>query len=565
MDEQQTENSKPQTANASLRVIPIGGLGEFGMNLMVYELEGSLIVVDCGMMFPDAATLGVDVVIPDMTYLYERAEKVAGIFLTHGHEDHIGAVPFLAAKVKAPVFGSALTLGFVEDKLREFGMEKEVELRLLRPRDVVAVDGFEVEAIHVTHSIVDSLGLAIRTPLGVIIHTGDFKLDQTPIDGVPTDLARLARYGEEGVLLLASDSTNAAYPGFCRSEGVVTGALDDVFAKARGRIIVTTFASHIHRIQQIVDAARRFNRRVFFLGRSVVDNVETAERLGHLNIPREVRPSGNRPMEEDPRRTVVITTGTQGEPTSALARIAHNEHKSLEIERGDTVIISARTIPGNERAVIHVIDHLFLRGANVIYEELPDMHVSGHAQQDELRLMLNLTRPQFFVPMHGNRRHLVRHGELAVSVGIPERNVFVVTNGQVVEIGAERGRILDERIPAGKVFIDHQAGEVAEVVVRDRQHLAEDGFVIVVVAMNVNSGQLVRDPEIITRGFVHVDASAEILAEVRDLLVGIVQSSVSEELRDPEFVQERMRAALKKFFRKKLNRRPMILPVVWEM
>jgi ribonuclease J len=553
------------SATATLRVIPIGGLGEFGMNLMVYEFGESIIVVDCGMMFPDASTLGVDVVIPDMTYLYDRADRVEAIFLTHGHEDHIGAVPFLVAKVNAPVYGSPLTLGFVRDKLIEFQMQDQVELRLLKPRETAEAGAFTVEAIHVTHSIIDAMALAIRTPLGSIIHTGDFKLDQTPIDGVPTDLNRIAAYGEEGVLLLVSDSTNAVYGGFSKSEGVVGTALENVFARTKGRIILTTFASHIHRIQQVIDVARKFRRKVHFVGRSVVDNIATAESLGYVRIPREVRPNSNKIMDERPEDTVVITTGTQGEPTSALARIALNEHKALQLEAGDTVIISARTIPGNERSVSHVIDHLLRRGADVLYDDVTDIHVSGHAFQDELKLMMNIAQPRFFIPMHGSRRHLMRHAQVAEAVGIPKERIFVITNGEVVELDGEAGRVLPDRVPAGKVFIDQQAEEVAEIVVRDRQHLAEDGFVIVVLAVNMNTGAIVRDPEIITRGFVHVDASAEILAEVRDLLLMNLADSPPDELRDPEILQERMRATLKRFFRKRLNRRPMILPVVWEM
>jgi ribonuclease J len=560
-----SRQKRMSSATATLRVIPIGGLGEFGMNLMVYEFGESIIVVDCGMMFPDASTLGVDVVIPDMTYLYDRADRVEAIFLTHGHEDHIGAVPFLVAKVNAPVYGSPLTLGFVRDKLIEFQMQDQVELRLLKPRETAEAGAFTVEAIHVTHSIIDAMALAIRTPLGSIIHTGDFKLDQTPIDGVPTDLNRIAAYGEEGVLLLVSDSTNAVYGGFSKSEGVVGTALENAFARTKGRIILTTFASHIHRIQQVIDVARKFRRKVHFVGRSVVDNIATAESLGYVRIPREVRPNSNKIMDERPEDTEVITTGTQGEPTSALARIALNEHKALQLEAGDTVIISARTIPGNERSVSHVIDHLLRRGADVLYDDVTDIHVSGHAFQDELKLMMNIAQPRFFIPMHGSRRHLMRHAQVAEAVGIPKERIFVITNGEVVELDGEAGRVLPDRVPAGKVFIDQQAEEVAEIVVRDRQHLAEDGFVIVVLAVNMNTGAIVRDPEIITRGFVHVDASAEILAEVRDLLLMNLADSPPDELRDPEILQERMRATLKRFFRKRLNRRPMILPVVWEM
>jgi ribonuclease J len=547
-----------------LRIIPIGGLGEFGTNLMLYELDDSAIVVDCGMMFPDAGILGVDAVIPDMTYVFERKEKIAAIFLTHGHEDHIGALPFLAEEVHAPVYGMPLTLGFVEKKLDELGLRESVELRTLTPRLAVMAGPFEVEPIHVTHSIVDAVALAIRTPLGTIIHTGDFKLDTSPIDNRPTDLGRIAQYGEEGVLLLASDSTNAIVEGYSGSERRVAAALDQIFARAKGRIVITTFASHIHRIQQIIDAAKTHRRKVFLLGRSVVDNVEIAERLGRIHFPREVRP-GMRPIDENPEETVIITTGTQGEPTSALSRIALDEHKAIHLEPGDTVIISARAIPGNERAISHLIDHLYRRGASVVHDETPGIHVSGHACREELKTMLTLVRPRYFIPMHGTLRHLVEHARVAESAGIPHENAFVITNGEIVEIDAEGARISTARVTVGKVFIDQQLEEVAEVVVRDRKHLAEDGFVIVVVALDTNTGQLSREPEIITRGFVHVDASSDILNEIRQTLSTLFAGTSAEEMADPEILQEKMRSTLKRYFRKKLNRRPMILPVVWEM
>ncbi len=425
--------------------------------------------------------------------------------------------------------------------------------------DVVEAGAFRVEAIRVTHSIVDALGYAITTPAGTIIHTGDFKIDHTPIDAKPTDLARFAHYGEEGVLLLVSDSTNALVPGHGPSERTVGTALDRLFANATGRVIVTTFASHIHRVQQIIDLARKHRRKMLFVGRSLVDNVETAERLGYLRVPREVR-AGSADLA--PRELVILTTGTQGEPSSALSRMAIGEHKQVAIERGDVVIISARTIPGNERAVAHVIDHLYRRGADVVHHEQPDIHVSGHACQEELKLMLNVTRPKFFIPMHGTLRHLIHHARLAKDVGVPHG--VVITNGQVAEIEGDAIRVLEERVTQGKVFIDAQAEEVPEVVVRDRQHLAEDGFVIAVVAVDSN-GRLIRDPEIITRGLVHVDASQEILAEVQQMIVGMFDESPAEELRDSDLLQEKIRALLKRYFRKSMGRRPMILPVIWEM
>jgi ribonuclease J len=541
-----------------IRVIPLGGLGEIGMNLMVYECGDEAVIVDCGMMFPDAATLGVDVIVPDLTYLLATPEKFKALFLTHGHEDHIGAVPFLVEKLRLPVYGMPLALGFVQDKLEEFGIE-DVDLREIHPREIVQAGNFRVEAIRVTHSIVDALGYAIASPAGTIIHTGDFKIDHTPIDRKTTDLARFAAYGEEGVTLLVSDSTNALVPGHCPSEKTVASALDHLFAGAKGRIIVTTFASHIHRVQQVIDLARKHRRKVLLLGRSLVDNVETAERLGYLRFPREARTGSSDLAARD---LVILTTGTQGEPSSALSRMAIGEHRQVSIEEGDVVVISARTIPGNERAVAHVIDNLYRRGAEVIHHEHPEIHVSGHACQEELKLMINVTRPKFFIPMHGTLRHLIHHARLAESVGVPHG--VVITNGQVAEIVEERIRVLPDRVPHGKVFIDGEAEEVPEVVVRDRQHLAEDGFVIVVTAID-SQGRLVRDPEIITRGLVHVDASQDVLDEVRGLLVGMLTESPTDELRDPDLLQEKMRARLKRYFRKSMGRRPMILPVIWEM
>jgi ribonuclease J len=543
---------------SSLRVIPLGGLGEIGMNLMVYELDDAAIIVDCGMMFPDASTLGVDVIIPDMTYIYDNAAKFKAVFLTHGHEDHIGAVPFLLERVPLPVYGLPLTLGFVRDKLQELGVE-DIELRGIAPRETVEIGPFRVEALRVTHSIVDAVGYAIGTPAGTVIHTGDFKIDHTPIDQKTTDIARFAHYGEEGVLLLVSDSTNAMIAGHCPSERTVGGGLDRVFSQAKGRIIVTTFASHIHRVQQVVDVARKYRRKMLMIGRSLVDNAETAERLGYLRIPREVRASGN---DLDPRELVIMTTGTQGEPASALSRMAVGEHKQITVGEGDTVVISARTIPGNERAVSRLIDNLYRRGAEVISHEQADAHVSGHACQEELKLMLSLTRPKFFIPMHGTLRHLIHHARLAKDVGVPHG--VVITNGQVATVSAEGMQVGEERVPQGKVFIDGEAEEVPEVVVRDRQHLSEDGFVIVVLILDSNA-RLIREPEIITRGLVHVDESQDVLAEVRQLVVGIINEGSAEELRESELLQEKLRAAVKRYFRKEMGRRPMILPVVWEM
>jgi len=558
MSEQAAEPSSILNSQSSIRVIPLGGLGEIGMNLMVYECGDDAILVDCGMMFPDAATLGVDVIVPDMTYLFDNASKIRALFLTHGHEDHIGAIPFLVERLPLPVYGMPLALGFVADKLEEFNIDG-IELRAIMPREVVEAGAFRVEAIRVTHSIVDALGYAIRTPVGTVIHTGDFKIDHTPIDAKPTDLARFAAYGEEGVMLLVSDSTNALVPGHGPSEKTVGSALDRVFTNVKGRIIVTTFASHIHRVQQVIDLTRKHRRKLLLIGRSLVDNVETAERLGYLKFPRDARASS---ADLPPEDLVIMSTGTQGEPSSALSRMAIGEHKQISIEKGDVVVISARTIPGNERAVSHVIDNLYRRGAEVVHHEQPDIHVSGHACQEELKLMVNLTRPKFFIPMHGTLRHLIHHARLAQEAGVPHG--MVITNGQVAEIDGNTIRILEDRVPQGKVFIDSEAEEVPDVVVRDRQHLAEDGFVIVVVAID-SDGRLIRDPEIITRGLVHVDASQDILTELRRMLVGMFDESHPNELRESDLLQEKIRALLKRYFRKTMGRRPMILPVIWEM
>ena len=547
----------------TLRIVPLGGLGEFGLNTMVLETERSAIVVDCGMSFPEPSTLGVDIVLPDLSYIESIREKIAGIFLTHGHEDHIGAVPYLVNIAGAPVFGRPLTLAFVREKFIEMPPINEVELRVLRPRQVVEAGDFRVEAIHVTHSIVDAAAFAIRTPEGIVIHTGDYKLDPTPVDGPPTDLARLAQLGDEGVTLLIGDSTNSMSPGVCRSESSVGRSLEPYFESSEGRIFFTTFASHIHRLRQVIELADEFDRRIWLVGRSLIQNVAQAERLGYLSIPRHVRGDG-KTVDDDDRDAVVICSGSQGEPNSSLARIARGEHKTATIVPGDTVIFSSRTIPGNERSVMHVIDHLLDAGARVIYEQ-EGIHASGHAHREEMKTMLALTKPKFLVPAHGSRLNLARHAELAERMGMDSRSVLRMVNGDVAVIDGDQARVDEERVQTGRVFVDREQEEVPTLVVRDRRHLGEDGFVIVVAAIDQRAGEFAREPEIITRGVIHVDANQDLLDEVRKLLRDALDAASLDEVRDVENVQEMMRRELKRFFRKRLGRRPMILPVVWEM
>jgi ribonuclease J len=546
-----------------LRILPLGGLGEIGMNVTAIECDDSIIVIDCGMMFPDQLTLGVDVIIPDLSYLVARSAQIAGIFLTHGHEDHIGAIPYLLKATTAPVFGTRLTLGFVREKLAEFEIDAEGRLHELRSRDTIAAGAFQVEAIHVTHSIPDSLAFAIRTPLGIVVHTGDFKIDQTPVDGRTTDVARFAEYGDAGVLLLLSDSTGAATDGHTPSEAAAGAGLDRVFSQADGRIIITTISSHIHRIQQLVTLCERHRRRLHAVGRSVKGNIEIAERLGHLKIPSAVRPFGS-PDEGVPRATAVLVTGSQGEPRSALSRLARGELQGFEIRSGDTVVISARSIPGNEVAIRHMADLLCARGAWVVRHEAPHTHVSGHASADDLLLMLNLVRPKYFLPIHGTIQHLMHHARLARHVVAPER-IFVAENGDALEI-ATGGAHLERRcIPVGKLFVDQASDNLHHAVVHDRQKLATDGFVSVVAAIDAVTGCSIRAPEIITRGVVHVAAEPELLADLQRVVsVYLAEQAITPQRVDVAGLELGLKNEIRDFFGRYM-RSPIVLPVVWSM
>lgn len=555
-------NAAPRS-NSPLRIVALGGLGEIGINCMAYEYGDDLILVDAGLMFPDADMPGVDYVIPDFSWLRERADKLRGILLTHGHEDHIGALPFLLREFPAPIYGTALTLGILEGKLLEYKVE--ADLNPVQPRDTVTLGSFQIEFIRVAHSVVDGCALAIRSPEGVVIHTGDFKLDQTPVDGEVTDLATFARYGDQGVLALLSDSTNVEREGYTISERYVGEALGDLFPKCKGRIIVAAFSSNIHRVQQVADVAAASGRKVLLNGRSMIANVRIARQLGYLKISDDLL-MDIRELPHIPREQVcMITTGSQGEPLSALSRIAMDDHKQIKLEKGDTVILSSRYIPGNERTISELINHLYRRGADVHHEKVSEVHVSGHASQEELKLMMNITRPRFFLPIHGEYRHLVLHRRLAMKVGIPEERCLLAINGEVVSFYNETACI-EETVETGRVFVDGKGvGDVGEVVLKDRRHLSEDGMVLVIIGVNQHTGECIYGPEIVSRGFVFEDESQAYLQTAKEMVREALKELSIEFLADRDEVRQIVRQTLKRFFKKSIERRPMVLPVILEM
>lgn len=540
-----------------LRVIPLGGVGEIGKNLMVLEYEREILVIDVGLMFPEDDMPGIDLVYPDITYLTNRADRVQAVILTHGHEDHIGALPYLLKYLDVPVYATPLTRGLAEVKLKEAGLLADAELHTITADDVLTFGPFRVEFFHVCHSIPDAIGVAVTTPIGLVIHASDYKFDQQPVDGRLTDVARLRALGDRGVLLLLSDSTNADTEGFTPSEQRVTDALDRIMARATGRVVVATFASNISRIQQVIQVARRYGRRVGVVGRSMVNNVRMAINLGYLDIAAEdlltTSEMNNLPREE----VVIVCTGSQGEPTSVLARLASEEHAQLQIVPGDTVVLSATPIPGNEETVNHVIDDLFRLGADVIYSDLSDVHVSGHGSREDHKMMISLVRPRFFVPMHGEYRHLVLHARTAQEMGIPADHIVIVESGQVVEVGPN-GIRPGERVSEGHVLVDGlSVGDIGSAVLRDRQHLARDGFLVAIVARNTATGEIVADPEILTRGFVYV-------AEADDLIEG-AKDRMWEVLRMPatgSTIRNKIKDVLSQYCYARTGRRPLILPLV---
>jgi ribonuclease J len=540
-------------------------LGEIGLNMMAYRHGDDIIIADCGLMFPEPDMLGIDYVIPDITWLRERSDCVRAICLTHGHEDHIGALPFVLQELNVPVYGTALTLGFVNEKLKEYKLDGVVKLITVKPRDTVELGCFRVEFLRVAHSVVDGCALAITTPEGVVIHTGDFKIDQTPVDGELTDLARLSSYGDQGVLALFSDSTNVEREGYTISEKYVGEAFADIFPKCRGRIIVACFSSNIHRVQQVADAAIACGRKILLNGRSMIANVRIARQLGYLHIPDDMLLDLRELAYLPPGQVCMVTTGSQGEPMSSLTRIALDDHKQIKLERGDTVILSSRFIPGNERTISELINHLYRRGAEVYHEKVSEVHVSGHASQEELKLMMNIVRPRFFIPMHGEYRHLVKHIQLAQKVGIPEERCILAVNGDVVAFYADTAAII-EKVESGRVFVDGKGvGDVGNVVLKDRKHLSEDGMVVVIIGINQSSGVLIYGPDIVSRGFVFEDESQEYLETARCIVVDALDELNDEMRRDSEEVKTIVRQALRRFFKKTIERRPVILPVVMEM
>ncbi len=549
----------------ALRMIPLGGLGEIGLNMMAMEYDDAIIVIDCGLMFPEDYMLGIDLVIPDISYLVKNRDKVKAFIITHGHEDHTGALPFVLREIDAPIYGTALTIGLIEEKLEEFGLASSTVLETVRPRDRVSIGPFDIEFIRVSHSIVDGCGLAIKTPVGTVVHTGDFKMDQTPVDGEVMDYARFSEYGEAGVLLFMSDSTNVEKEGYTLSEREIGYNLEDIFRRCEGRIIVAAFSSNIHRIQQVMDAAEKFGRKVVLNGKSMVANSRIARALGYLKASDglivDLRDLDTLPHQ----RVVLLTTGSQGEPMSALTRMAMDNHKQIKVTKGDTIILSSKFIPGHEKAISTMMNHLYRRGADVIYEKVSEVHVSGHASREELKIMLNIVKPRYFMPVHGEYRHLVLHGRLAESVGIPPENIFIAEDGDVLELTAD-GAGKNGRVEHGRVFVDGKGvGDVGEMVLKDRGHLAEGGMVLAVVAINNSTGEIVYGPEIVTRGLMLEDEGAGLIEKARSIVIDTL-SNINPEVKTEQLeVKEEIRRALRRFFNKTLERRPVILPVIIEI
>lgn len=550
---------------AKINLIPLGGLGEIGKNMLVIEYNKDIIVIDAGLTFPEEDMLGIDLVIPDITYLVENKERIKAIFLTHGHEDHIGGLPYVLRQIDVPIYGTKLTLGLVGGKLEEHELVKDRNLTVITPGEKVKAGEFEVEFIKVSHSIPGAVAVAIHTSMGTILHTGDFKFDQTPVDGEVTDFHRLAELGNEGVMIMLSDSTNSETVGYTMSEKAVGVSFDEMFREAKQRIIVATFASNVHRIQQVIDAAYKYKRKIAIAGRSIDNVTNIAAELGYLNIPEGMYVNLDDIDKVTHDKLVILTTGSQGEPMSALRRMANNDHKKVNIVPGDTVIISASPIPGNEKLIAKTINDLFKLGANVIYKDLCAVHVSGHASQEEQKLMLNLVKPKFFIPVHGEYRHLVFHAQLAKKLGIDSENIFILENGKILEITPEKGKVVG-KVPSGNVLIDgYGVGDVGNIVLRDRRQLSRDGIVIVVVTIEKEMGNVLAGPDIVSRGFVYVRESEALMEDAKDKVRNVLEKCEEMNITEWSVIKSQVRDVLRKYLYERTKRKPMILPIIMEV
>ncbi|HEY97273.1 MAG TPA: ribonuclease J [Dehalococcoidia bacterium] len=543
-----------------LKLIPLGGLGEIGKNMMLLEYADDILVIDCGLMFPEEDMLGIDLVIPDLSYVVEKRDKIRGIVVTHGHEDHIGALPYLLPQInKVPIYSTKLTQGLIQVKLKERRIKEVADLKILEFGKEATLGKFKIELFPVCHSIPDAAGVIVTTPEGIVVHSGDFKVDYTPVNGNGTDLSRLAQLGAQGVLLLLSDSTYAELPGYTPSEQIVGASLENVIANAPGRVVVTTFSSLISRVQQVIDAAVKHERRVFIVGRSMSETVRMALDMGYLNAPEGILGRIDELKGMPNNRIVMVTTGSQGEPTSALVRMANRDHRHVHIQRGDTIVLSATPVPGNESLVNRTVDSLFKQGAQVMYDKLGQVHVHGHGSQEELKLLLNLVKPRFFVPIHGEYRHLSLHARLGEEIGIPAANIFVLEDGDVLELTAQQARI-NGKVGSGNVYVDGlSVGDSEGVVLRTRRMLSRDGIVVVIIAVNRQSGKLVGRPDIVTRGFVDTRESRDMMDESRELLAKTLDHG-SGRIAEWGFINTKVKDTLEKFYYKKTKRRPMILP-----
>ncbi len=557
---------KPQVSKKPIKIIPLGGLLEIGKNITLYEYDGDMFLVDCGMAFPDEEMPGIDIVIPDFSYVLENKDKIKGMVVSHGHEDHIGAIPYLLREFNVPIYATRLTIGLIEGKLKEHKLLSSAKLNTINPGQVVNFGKFDVEFIHVNHSIPDAVAFAIKCPAGTVVHTGDFKIDTTPIDDYVIDIGRFAELGKKGVLALLADSTNAERPGYTSSERLVGGSFSNLFKKAEGRrIIVATFSSNIHRIQQIIDEAVRCDRKVAISGRSMVNVVNVASELGYLKVPNNVLIEIEALRNYSPEKTVVITTGSQGEPLSALHRMAFSDHRQVAIMLGDMIIISATPIPGNEKFVDKVVNELMKHGADVVYERMYDVHVSGHACQEELKLLMSIVKPKFFIPVHGEQKHLIKHKGLAEEMGIPDRNIVIASNGAVIELSKNNIKCTDT-VPAGRVFVDGLGvGDVGSIVLRDRKHLSDNGLIVVAVSIDRVTREVVSGPDIVSRGFVYVKESEDLMNEINDVVCDVLERCYIHNVRDWTTIKTKIKDGVSRFLFTRTKRSPMVLPIIMEV